>query len=90
MYCDRQCSLGERAGGIKQGYRGCLSRLVFFILNGSRKTAGVCYVHICGCYRQDLLVHNFLFVFCRLVPFGWILWGDCSALGLPTTVKKMS
>lgn len=39
---NRQCSLGEQAGGIKQGYWGCLSRLVLFILNGSRKTLPEC------------------------------------------------
>nr|XP_060477385.1 uncharacterized protein LOC132670987 [Panthera onca] len=34
---------------------------------------------------------NFLhFFFLPLMPFGWLLWGDCSALGLPTTVMKMS
>lgn len=58
MYCDRQCSLGERAGGITQGYCRCLSRLVPFILNGSQKTLP----GYAACTSVDAVDHICLFL----------------------------
>lgn len=83
----RQCSLGEWAGGIKQGYCGCLNRLVLFILNGSWKTLPGCAkcTFVDAVDKICLFITSFLFSAILVLHSRLLLADFWGGLGLPAS-----